>query len=82
MLGERIEDLLPSENSWNSGLVAITVGIFFQFLVFLVKKVRKVNIYCSLGLNPILISLMLSNYSLLDLFQRCMLEDLPTMPTD
>ena len=40
--GERIEDLLPSENSWNSvngGLVAVKVGIFFHILVFIVKKV-------------------------------------------
>ena len=52
-VGERIEDLLPSENSWNSGLVAITIGIFFQILVFIVKKVGKVDIHYSLANLPL-----------------------------
>ena len=41
--GERIEDILPSENSWNAGLVAIKIGIFLQILAFLVKKVKTMK---------------------------------------
>ena len=44
MLGEGIEELLPCENSWNSGLLAVKVGIFFHILVFLVKKVEMISL--------------------------------------
>ena len=44
MPGEGIEELLPCENSWNSGLVAVKVGIFFHILVYFVKKVKMISL--------------------------------------
>ena len=43
VLGEGIEDILPSKNSWNSGLFVMRIGIAFRILDFIVKKV---NIFC------------------------------------
>ena len=39
--GERIEDVLPPKNLWNSGVMVIKTAFFFQLLAFLVKKVNN-----------------------------------------
>ena len=38
--GERIEDVLPPKNLWNSGVMVIKTAFLFQLLAFLVKKVN------------------------------------------
>ena len=44
VLGEGIEDILPSKNSWNSGLFVMRIGIAFRILDFIVKKVNIFNV--------------------------------------
>ena len=39
--GERIEDVLPPKNLWNSGVMVIKTAFLFQLLAFLVKKVKN-----------------------------------------